>query len=170
MTKNVSAVAAIAASALFFSLASGPALAVNTPDGLWNVTFYNDTTPNLNQMATQGICFYPNGTWKSTTFPAWWGRWFQRGTNVAGNGDRVRILGNYAGGLGNDGAEVDYVNIKLMTGTWTEWRDVPANFSSFFAWTRATLTYVGRCTPIPAADEKAAREEKRNPLGGPAGP
>jgi hypothetical protein len=84
--------------------------------------------------------------------------------NAAGNGDRVRLVGNYAGGDGNDGAELQFINANLMTGTWTEWRD-PA--STFFVWTTVTLTRAGaRCPPQPrAAPLQQAREERRNPIG-----
>jgi hypothetical protein len=122
------------------------AQAPNNPVGLWSVTFYNDNTPNLATMATQNICFVAGGTWYGTTFPAWAGRWFQKGNNAAGNGNRVRLDGNYAGGVGNDSAEIDFDNLKIMTGAWNEWRD---GFP-FFVWTRVILTRLGTCPPPPA--------------------
>ena len=131
------------------------AQAPNNPVGLWSLTFYNDNTPNLAQMATQNICFVANGTWYGTTFPAWGGRWFQKGNNAAGNGNRVRIMGNYASGVGNDSAEVDFVNLRLMTGAWNEWRD---GFP-FFVWTRVTLTRIGNLCPAPAGPEVEATED-----------
>lgn len=117
------------------------AQAPNNPVGLWSVTFYNDNTPALNLMATQNICFVSNGTWYGTTFPGWAGRWFQKGNNAAGNGDRVRLDGNYATGVGNDSADIDFSHLKLMTGGWNEWR----NGFPFFVWTRVVLTRLGTC-------------------------
>lgn len=145
--------------ALCAAAAPEEAVAQNSPVGLWSVTFYNDATPNLNQMATQRICFLANGTWFSTTFPGWAGRWFQRGVNAAGNGDRVRISGNYAGGVGNDSAELDFVHIRLMTGPWTEWRD---GFP-FLVWTRLAATRIGTCTQSPAFDINAV-DDGTNPM------
>ncbi len=138
------------------------AQAPNNPVGLWSVTFYNDNTPNLAQMATQNICFVANGTWFGTTFPAWGGRWFQKGNNAAGNGNRVRLDGNYAGGVGNDSAEIDFDNLRLMTGAWNEWRD---GFP-FFVWTRVVLTRLGFCPATPAASETQAStvDDGTNPL------
>jgi hypothetical protein len=135
----------------------------NTPVGRWRITFYNDNTPGMTQMATQGLCILPNNTWYGT-FPNWRGRWFQKGVNPAGIGDRFRLLGNYAGGAGNDAAELEFVNLGTMAGTWTEWRD----FSNpFFVWTRAILTRVApNCPPMPpvAPPPPNARESERNPM------
>jgi hypothetical protein len=139
------------------------AQAPNNPVGLWSLTFYNDNTPNLVQMATQNICFVANGTWYGTTFPAWAGRWFQKGNNAAGNGNRVRLDGNYASGVGNDSAEIDFVHLKLMTGAWNEWRD---GFT-FFVWTRVVLTRLGNTCPLPATafDVRATSvDDGSNPL------
>ena len=113
-------------------------------------------------MATQNICFLAGGTWFGTTFPAWAGRWFQKGNNAAGNGNRVRLNGNYAGGVGNDSAEIDFDNLKLMTGAWNEWRD---GFP-FFVWTRVVLARIGNCQgPAPFAQTNATVvDDGSNPL------
>ena len=133
---------------------------MNNPVGHWELRFFNDATPNLSQGATQRICFLANGTWYSTTFPNWGGSWFQKGDNAAGNGNRVRVFGNYAGGVGNDSAELDYVSNRLMTGSWTEWRDVGS--SGFRFWGRARLRWIGKKCPKPAkvdgADKKTLRK------------
>jgi hypothetical protein len=139
------------------------AQAPNNPVGLWSVTFYNDNTPGLTQMATQNICFVVNGTWYGTTFPSWGGRWFQKGNNAAGNGNRVRLDGNYASGVGNDSAEIDFVHLKLMTGAWNEWRD---GFP-FFVWTRVLLTKLGTTCPAPLGPETETAtviDDGSNPL------
>jgi hypothetical protein len=163
---------------VFLITATIPARAqINTPVGYWRMTFYIDNAPNLTTMATQHICFYPNGTWKGT-FPAWRGYWFQKGLNPLGNGDRVRVLGNYAGGLGNDSAELDFINLelpgglviprKLMTGAWTQWRDVPSNFtSSYFFWGKVSLTFEReRCPELREQAIPREQDERRNPAEG----
>jgi len=147
----------------------------NTPVGYWRVTYYMDNS-NFFTLATQHICFYANGTWKGT-FPGWQGFWYQKGSNPAGNGNRVRIIGNYANGLGNDGAEVEFVNLqipgsliiprKLMTGYWTEWRDVTPNFvGTFYCWATVTLTFEqDDCPSFKEEPVPKGQDERRNPVG-----
>ncbi len=138
---------------------------MNTPVGHWKMKFFNDDSPNLSQTATQKVCFLANGTWYGTTFPNWHGHWFQKGSNAAGNGDRVRVFGNYAEGVGNDSGELDFVNAKLMTGPWTEWRDVDA--SNYRLKARVSFEFIGRRCPKPmkaATTRAAARKfEKSEP-------
>jgi hypothetical protein len=130
-------------------LAAGQAFAqVNNPVGLWTIQSWTDNAAGMPAAGVQDICFLggpTNGTWFSTTFPGWTGLWFQKGAAAAGNGDHLRMLGNYANNVGNDAMEVDFVNGNLMAGPWTEWRD---NFV-FVAWTRATLTRIGTCAGPP---------------------
>lgn len=121
---------------------------MNTPVGHWELRGFNDDSPNLSLLATQRICILANGTWYSTTFPNWHGRWFQKGNNAAGNGNRVRLLGNYANGVGNDSAELDFVNTRSMNGPWTEWRDVDA--SRFRVWVRVQARLISKRCPKPA--------------------
>jgi hypothetical protein len=158
-------VAALAAALLMANSQSALAQAPNNPVGLWSLSAYNDNTPNLAFMATQRICFLANGTWFSPTFAGWGGRWFQKGNNAAGNGNRVRIAGNYANGVGNDSAEVDFIHLRLMTGPWTEWRDA----FPFLAWARVTLTRIGNCVAPAAAfegsmTEAAVQDDGTNPI------
>jgi hypothetical protein len=127
-------------------LAGGQAFAqVNNPVGLWTIQGWTDNAPGMPAGGVQNICFLAGGTWFSTTFPGWTGLWFQKGAAAAGNGDRVRMLGNYANNVGNDSLEIDFVNGNLMTGPWTEWRD---NFV-FVAWARSSLTRIGNCAGPP---------------------
>jgi hypothetical protein len=122
------------------------AQAPNNPVGLWTVQGWVDNAAAMPPAGVQNICFLANGTWFSPTFAGWNGLWFQKGNNAAGNGDRVRIIGNYANNVGNDGAEVDFTNLRLMVGTWSEWRD---GFPFVF-WGRVTLTRIGNCVAPPA--------------------
>jgi hypothetical protein len=129
----------------------GPAWgqAPNNPVGLWRVTAFNDAAAAMPFTGAQNVCFLANGTWFSPTFAGWGGFWFQKGNNAAGNGDRVRVFGNWANGAGNDSAELDFVHLRLMTGPWTEWID-NGGFNGF--WLRVTVTRIGNCVaPAPAA-------------------
>lgn len=155
---------ALAAALLMAGAHSASAQAPNNPVGLWSLSAYNDNTPNLAFMATQRICFLANGTWFSPTFAGWAGRWFQKGNNFAGNGNRVRIAGNYANGVGNDSAELDFIHLRLMTGPWTEWR----NAFPFLLWARVTATRIGACAaPAPAFEAEASEpvpDDGTNPI------
>ncbi len=163
MTKTL---ASIAVAAL---LAPGSATSAsaqgNTAVGLWRVTAFDDTSPNLNFQATQDICIRPDGTWHGTTFPNWFGRWFQKGANAAGNGNHVALVGNFIDADGNDTFELDFVNSDLMTGTWREWTDG----LGFLVWLRSNFARVSRdCPPRAPLSAEAAAEaarERRNPAG-----
>jgi hypothetical protein len=139
------------------ALAAGPgaaqpaAPAINSPVGLWKISAYDDAKPGMPLVGVQEICFVAGGTWYSPVFFGWGGIWFQKGINAAGNGDRVRVLGQWTQGAGtNDSAELDYVNTALLTGAWTEWGD-NANPPPppFFAWNRVKLCYLGSTCPGP---------------------
>jgi hypothetical protein len=157
-----------AACALLLAAGGASAQSANTPVGQWTLKWAFDNTPGMTPTGgMQTICFLPNGTWYSSSFSGWSGRWFQKGINAAGNGDHVRLAGNYAGNVGNDSFELDFVTVNLMTGPWTEWRD---NFV-FLAWVRTELTRTGRCTVMKAlvpTELKAASETKANPMGEPS--
>jgi len=152
----LSKLARVSAATLVLALcitAAAFAQAPNNPVGLWRFQAYNDNSPALNIMGAQNICFLANGTWFGTTFPNWNGRWFQKGNNAAGNGDRVRIVGNWANGAGNDSAEISFINLNLMTGGWHEWTD---GFGVVF-WIQITGTRLGPCPagPAPVVDPRA---------------
>jgi hypothetical protein len=151
------AVAALALCATGAAFAQAP----NNPVGLWNFQAYADNSANLFAMGNQNICFLANGTWYGTTFPNWNGRWFQKGNNVAGNGDRVRIVGNWAFGAGNDSAEISFINLSLMTGGWHEWTD---GFGVVL-WIQITGRKIGTNCPPPASleFEATADEAQRRP-------
>jgi len=114
-----------AAVVLACALGAGAATAQpNNPIGLWNIVAHDDTNPGMLIVGAQRICFLANGTWFSPTFPGWAGVWFQKGTaGVPGLGNRVRLLGNWQPGAPfSDSAELDFIHLTMMTGSWTEWQ------------------------------------------------
>jgi hypothetical protein len=123
------------------------------------VSFYVDSDAEMTGPADQNICFRPDGTWYSTTFDGWSGRWFQKGTGGAGRGDRVRVLGNYLSGRGSDSGELEFVHLKLLSGLWTEWM----GDLSFVNWTRANLNRISRFCPASTVAPNAP--EGANPSG-----
>lgn len=139
--------------ALFLVLMSSSlwAQAPNNPVGLWRFTAYDDTTPALNQLNSQNICFLANNTWFGTQFAGWAGNWFQKGNNAAGNGDRVRLVGNFGNGNGNDSAELDFINLDLITGKWNEFMDLAANGTGFTIYLNVEAEFLGPFCPIIAA-------------------
>lgn len=152
--------AAVAVQAVVLCAPAAFAQAPNNPVGLWNVQAYFDNTPAINPAGTQNICFLANGTWYSPTFPNWNGRWFQKGNNAAGNGDRVRILGNWAFGAGNDSAELSFINLGLMTGGWHEWTD---GFGAVL-WLQLVGRRIGTACPPPlSVDSAAVDDSSRRP-------
>jgi hypothetical protein len=163
----VAALAAIFAIALALANAAAvSAQAPNNPVGAWTLNWSFDNSAGMTPVGSQQICFLSNGTWYSPSFAGWHGLWFQKGNNAAGNGDHVSLNGNYAGNIGNDSFQLDFVTVNLMTGPWAEWRD---NFV-FVAWIRASLTRTGKCGPGPILAAKAAADAASttgNPGGGP---
>lgn len=134
----------------------------NTAVGKWSLTFFDDNDPGMSQLATQEICIRPDRTWYSTTFPNWGGRWFQKGTNPAGIGDHVRLFGVFGGGTGADAAELDFVNVDLMTGPWAVWR-TDLTYEGF---RRNRVTRLARDCPalnLTAAEVAAGAKEKGTP-------
>ncbi len=143
---------------------------------LWTITFHDDDSVNHNQWATQRICFTPytlpaagqthiKGKWYSTSYPNWNGYYQQEG-------DEVKLLGNYANGVGNDGISFDIVTTGKSTtigaGHWVEWRD-SGWASPFHVFGNALLQRIGKCnvphTPITKADlALLAREIKPRSL------
>lgn len=126
----------------------------NVFDGgnLWAITYYNDPTSNHQQWATQHICFMPysavgtsiQGTWYSTTFPDWNGRYYQEG-------DEVKMTGDYAGDVGHDHMTVFHTTydvpgqIKAMAfKDWTEWRE-DGRYGRIIGWGNTKLERIGKC-------------------------
>jgi hypothetical protein len=135
--------------------AQPPAPTINSPVGLWKLYSYDDAQAAMPLSGVQEVCFQAGGTWFSPQFPGWGGIWFQKGINGAGNGDRVRVLGNWNQAGGNDSAELDFIHTPLMAGTWTEWTDSayppPPPFN---LWARVKLCYLGSsCGAIPTGSQ-----------------
>ncbi len=115
------------------SLITVSALALLVP-----VTSLAANKPGLYDIAgLQQICLVADHTWYGTTFSGWGGGWRSgmTGTN---------LYGNYDSGAGNDSIVLGVDN----TGIWEEWRD-DGSFQNFIR--TATLTYIGKDCPPPAA-------------------
>jgi hypothetical protein len=113
------------------------AAAAPSPVGLWRIKTFDDNN-NLAWTGTQDICFLAGGTWFGPQFPTWSGFWIQKG-------DQVRLLGNWNDGAGNDSAELDFINVDLMTGPWKEWTD---NYNTKYYF-KAMLCSAGSCVGPP---------------------
>ncbi len=150
-TKSV--IRSLAASVVVFTAGTTAALATPEPnvfDGgnRWLVTAYDDSSAVHQQLATQGICFYPyaatgthiRGRWVSDTFPDWNGIYSQEG-------DQVFMHGDYAHDVGHDGMSWEIVTMSRQNGGaghWFEWRENGA-FGNTIVFANATFTRVGRC-------------------------
>jgi hypothetical protein len=118
----------------------------------WRITFYNDSTVNHQQWATQEICFLPyavvgtsiQGSWYSTSFPDWNGQYYQEG-------DEVKMTGDYANDVGHDHMTLLHTTYDAPGQTrgmafkdWTEWRE-DGKFGNIIGWGNAKLERAGKC-------------------------
>jgi len=87
---NLSRPLVAAALLLLASAAAAPAQQ-NTAVGLWQLNFFQDDLLGMPSTSVEQICVKPDGTWFGPLFAGWQGRWFQKGVNPPGFGDRVRI-------------------------------------------------------------------------------
>ena len=102
------------------TLANPPKPNVYDDGNKWRITFYNDSTSNHTQWATQEICFLPfssvgtsiQGVWYSTSFPDWNGRYYQEGDEVKMTGNVRVIRGRDETGSGGV-TTTDTLNIVL---------------------------------------------------------
>ena len=133
------------------------AAAMNSPVGPWSFSYWKDDDPAMPPLGGQSICVLANGTWYSQN-NSMAGRWFQKGGGASGNGDRVRLLGNWgiAGRPnGNVAMELDFVNTDFVTGTLTIWRDATlAVYPNPWMRTQAQRT-APSCPPPPQAPSEA---------------
>jgi hypothetical protein len=125
------------------------------PNGEWNAVYFNDQ--GWARGGSEQICFVADGTWYSTTFPAWGGHWFRKG-------DRVMMSGNWDGGLGNNGIVLQMISRSRMTGVNIQFRD-GSSPSPWSLWNVGKLS--GTCGP-PASqgfiEEREAPGEETNLL------
>lgn len=128
--------AALAGSTALLTAMTATAAAPFSPDltvggNRWTITFYNDASPNHDQWATQGICFYKTGVvgtqqryvWLSDTYPDWNGVAEQEGDQVIMHGDFRWPFGQTKDG-GHDGMQWEIVTMNKATegaGHWHEW-------------------------------------------------
>ena len=117
----------------------------------WKITFYNDPTDRHDQWATQEICFLPytvvgnsiQGTWYSTSYPDWNGRYYQEG-------DEVKMTGDYAKDVGHDHMTLVHTTRNtagsvvsgMAFGDWTEWRE-DGRCGRVIGWGNAKLERTG---------------------------
>ena len=151
---NKHAVAVAISSLIFSSTVSAQPPKPNVFDGgnKWHITFYNDPTVNHDQWATQEICFLPyavvgtsiQGSWYSTSFPDWNGRYYQEG-------DEVKMTGDYAKDVGHDHMTLLHTTYDVPTKVrgmafkdWTEWREDGA-FGNIIGWGNTRVVRVGKC-------------------------
>ena len=96
----------------------------------------------------QEICLVRGGTWYSTTFPGWNGRW----DSLTANGDRGFIQGNYPS-AGSDSVVVGAARMA----DWTEWRD----YTALIGFLDVRLGFVSRTCGPPAVSTRMVRQ---NPM------
>ncbi len=113
------------------SLAVPPHLPDLVSDGnRWSITFYDDSSPQHAQWATQTLCFYQTGVvgthqryaWVSDSYPDWNGHATQEGDQVIMHGDFQWPFGQKDGG--HDAMEWEIVTQSrknMGTGHWSEW-------------------------------------------------
>jgi len=142
------------------ALANPPKPNVFDSGNKWHITFYNDSTSNHAQWATQEICFLPysavgtsiQGAWYSTSFPDWNGRYYQEG-------DEVKMTGDYANDVGHDHMTLVHTTYDvpgqvrgMAFKDWTEWRE-DGKFGNIIGWGNATMVRAGKCA-LPVFSSK----------------
>lgn len=159
MTSVIKQTVLIALSSLLFlgiALAEPPRPNVYDGGNRWNITYYNDPAGNHQQWATQEICFLPysivgtsiQGTWYSTSFPDWNGRYYQEG-------DEIKMTGDYARDVGHDHMTLIHTTVDPRNGLafkdWTEWRE-DGGYGRIIGWGNAILKRMGTCKKFIEAE------------------
>jgi len=156
--------------ALSASTASAQAPLPNVFDGgnLWRISFYVDAAPNHLSQAVHDICFLPyiqvggivQGTWFSTTFADWNGRYYQEGDEVKMTGDFFNNVGHDHMTLIHTTADVPGVAGAMAFKDWTQWLE-NGQFGLAF-WGNARLERIGSCpTKLAGATLPQALSEPR---------
>lgn len=164
MKALILAVAAAAA----FSVQAQPKPDVFNNGNMWSITFYDDSSPNHDQWATQNICFVPTGMtgtqlagyWYSTTFFDWNGTFRQEG-------DQVFMTGDYAGDSSGNAVGHDGIDFQLTTmerksegfGHWREWRE-NGSMGQVIGYGNTKLVRIGSCPTQPPVGADALTLEK----------
>jgi hypothetical protein len=143
--------------------------ALVTGGNLWTITFYDDSSPNHTQWATQRICFFNAGvqgthqrySWVSISYPDWNGRATQEGDQVFMHGDFQWPFGNRDGG--HDGMEWQLVTTspggeagavprgEIGTGHWKEWVE-DGRLGITIGFGNTLFRRVGRCPYLTFAE------------------
>lgn len=155
---SLSRIVVLAAALLLVTVASASAQGANTPltGTQWQAIPFVDNAPLMNQGTTQFICFRANGTYFGVNGfggQAWSGRWDQKGGNAAGNGNEIRLRGNFSAGLGNEGASGHFVALNIISMKWEQFTDGPANGQNFGFPFQVVLVATG--LPCPAGPIQA---------------
>ena len=119
----------------------------------WQITFFDDSSSDHTEWATQEICFLPymlddtgiTGIWYALSFPDWNGSYRQEG-------DEVKMTGDYAKDVGHDHMTLYHTTWDVPQRAkgmafkdWTEWREDGA-FGRIIGWGNARMTRVGHCS------------------------
>ncbi len=127
---------------------------------LYSMTKYEDTGTGHAQVVTQNICFQQTGnegtntvgTWYSTTFTRWIGRWRQEG-------DQVAMIGNFWTDGGYDSMRWELVtSTNEGYGHWEEWTK-DGGYGGWSTKGNIKLVRLGECAwnPPVVASAAAAR-------------
>lgn len=159
---------AAAAAALAFGASAQGKPDVTTNGNMWTITFYDDSSANHDQWATQTICFVktPNvgtqiaGYWYSTTFYDWNGNFRQEG-------DQVFMTGDYAGDAAGNAVGHDGIDFQITTaekraegfGHWREWRE-NGSTGTVIGFGNTKLVRSGSCNPQPPVGADSLTLEK----------
>jgi len=139
----------IAMMASYNVLAHPPTPNIEDGGNLWEITGYYDNSSDHTQTAMQHICFSPysvNGTqiwgsWYSTSYAGWDGRYAQEG-------DQLFLFGDFSSDTGHDGMELNIVGSSpdnIATGHWREWFEDGA-YGSSQVFVNAKMKRIGSCT------------------------
>ena len=122
----------------------------------WRIFFFVDAAPNHQSQAIHDICFLPytevngilQGSWFSTTFADWNGRYYQEG-------DEVKMTADFLSDRGHDHMTLLHTTFDgpgspgMAFKDWTEWLENGAFGVAFFG--NAKMERLGECPAMRGA-------------------